>query len=120
MDLPGPGTVIISVGGYVRFDSNPARVECAITRDDEEIGPNWFIGGSNAVAELTRQPVASTRGFTEDGAGLRTYKLLCRESDGDAQMYWNTITAVFAPQDYAAPAGATVITRAADAPDDAR
>jgi hypothetical protein len=119
--LPGAGIVIVNASSWATFDTNPAGVECQITRTVTISGTQPVVVGQNHnETNARRMPITATRGFVESGAATRKYRFVCRTQVDTWQADLNdvVVTAIYVPNRYGPPPAAAAA--AAEDADDSR
>lgn len=100
LPLPAGGIVLVSVGGFVRFDTNattPSGVECSITKGTVSGDVEWVVSGLGST-NARRIGLGSSRAFLETAAGEQTYNLVCLPLTGSPVIESLSMAAIYVPQ----------------------
>lgn len=101
LTAPGPGHVVLTVSGYIRFDAAGVDFSCYLARGTTLTGgePRIRFNGTN-VGDASRFPFSSTRAFAEPAGGTLTYSFICLNGTGDASIFDGDLIALFVPAQY--------------------
>jgi hypothetical protein len=100
LDLPAPGVVILNSGGYAVFNANPASVACSITKGTNISHQPQVYAQNHNDPNARRMPIATTRGFREADAGLKTYNFVCGANVGSVDLIDIILTGIYTPKRY--------------------
>lgn len=100
LPLPAPGMVMVSVGGFARFDTDettPSALQCSITKGTASGDLEWIVSGLGTT-NARRVSLGSSRAFLENEAGEQTYNLVCRTLTGEPVIQNLSMAAIYVPQ----------------------
>jgi hypothetical protein len=121
LPLPGAGIVIVNASSWATFGTNPAGVECQITKSlTLNAAQPFVIGQNHNVTNARRMPITATRGFVETMAATRRYRFVCRTQvdTWQASLHDVVVTAIYVPNRYGPPPAAAAAGAAAEDADD--